>query len=136
VASATQLPWQPYSDRAIAELTSEQKTVLVDFTADWCLVCQTLKKFVLDTKDVKAAVESNSVVPLLADWTEGAENVEVTRMLEALRSKSVPVLAIFPAGRPHDPIIFRDPYTTNQLLEALEAAGPSQHPSVAAARAR
>ena len=33
--SANELPWEPYSDALLQELTSSQQTVLVDFTADW-----------------------------------------------------------------------------------------------------
>jgi len=36
-------------------------------------------------------------------------------------------LAIFPAGRPNDPIVFRGGFTHKQLLDALrKAAGSSQ----------
>ncbi len=33
--SINELPWEPYSDALLQELTSSQQTVLVDFTADW-----------------------------------------------------------------------------------------------------
>jgi thiol:disulfide interchange protein len=118
------LPWQPFTQQSLKQSTGEQKTVMVDFTADWCLICKTLEKVVLNTEDVKKVIDNNQVVPLLADWTNGDE--EVTAMLELLGSKQVPVLAIFPAGRPNDPIVFRDPYTQEQLIEALQKAGPSK----------
>jgi thiol:disulfide interchange protein DsbD len=122
--SGHRLPWQPFSQESLKELTGEQKTVMVDFTADWCLICKTLEAGVLNTDSVKKVVDSNGVVPLLADWTSGDE--EVSDMLELLGSKMVPVLAIFPAGRPNEPIVFRDPYTQQQLIDALEKAGPSK----------
>jgi thiol:disulfide interchange protein len=127
------LPWRPFTKQALAELTGQQKTVMVDFTADWCLVCKTLEKLVLNTEAVKGVIDANNVVPLLADWTSGDE--EVTAMLELLGSKQVPVLAIFPAGRPNEPIVFRDPYTPGELIEALEKAGPSQGASAGNATA-
>jgi thiol:disulfide interchange protein len=34
-AHSNELPWQPYSKELLAKLTSENKTVFVDFTADW-----------------------------------------------------------------------------------------------------
>jgi thiol:disulfide interchange protein len=117
------LPWRPFSKQALAELTGQRKTVMVDFTADWCLVCKSLEKLVLNTEPVKGVIDANQVVPLLADWTSGDE--EVTAMLDLLGGKSVPVLAIFPASRPNEPIVFRDTYTRQQLIDALEKAGPS-----------
>jgi thiol:disulfide interchange protein DsbD len=123
-ASDHRLPWRPFSKQALTELTGQQKTVMVDFTADWCLVCKSLEKLVLNTEPVKGVIDAHQVVPLMADWTNGDE--EVTAMLELLGSKQVPVLAIFPAGRPNEPIVFRDPYTRQQLIDALQKAGPSQ----------
>lgn len=118
------LPWQPFSKQTLTELTGQQKTVMVDFTADWCLICKSLEKLVLNTEEVKGVIDANQVVPLLADWTH--LDGEVTAMLELLGSKQVPVLAIFPAGRPNEPIVFVDPYTPQQLIDALKKAGPSQ----------
>lgn len=118
------LAWQPFSKDALRRLTSEGKTVMVDFTADWCATCQTLKATVLDTSAVKEAVEKNGVVPLLADYTKTPP--EITEMLEALKSGGVPVLAIFPASDPNRPIVYRELYTQKMLLESLEKAGPSK----------
>jgi thiol:disulfide interchange protein len=68
------------------------------------------------------------VVPLLADWTDGSP--EIKRMLESLQSKSIPVLAIFPAstggGEPPEPIVLRDLITESQVLAAIQQAGPSR----------
>jgi len=38
----------------------------------------------------------------------------------------VPVIAIFPAGNPNQPIRFLDGYTKSSILEALRKAGPSK----------
>ena len=66
------------------------------------------------------------MVPVLADFT--AASPEIKQMLEALtKSASIPVLAIFPAGKPLDEaIVMRDLLTQQQVLEALEKAGPSK----------
>ena len=63
------LPWQPYSLTKLQELTAAGKTVMLDFTADWCPTCKTLEKFVLNTKDAHDFVEANGIVPLVADMT-------------------------------------------------------------------
>jgi suppressor for copper-sensitivity B len=125
-----ELPWQPYSQQKLDQLVREQKTVLVDFTADWCAICQVLASTVLNTQDTKATVDSQGVVPMIADWTNAEDDVEVTAMLDALGARQVPTLAIFPAGRPNEPIIVRGPYTTAQLAELLKEAGPSKSVAV------
>jgi suppressor for copper-sensitivity B len=107
-------------------LIAAQNTVMVDFTADWCMTCKTLEKLVLNTPRTRSAVRRNGVVTLRADWTHASP--EVTEMLELLGSKQVPVIAIFPAGSAHRPIILRGSYTHEMLLGALDKAGPSKIP--------
>jgi len=108
----------------IDALVGGNKTVLVDFTADWCLTCKTLEKLILQSDAVTRKLTENGVVSLTADWSEGAP--DVTEMLDRLGSKQVPVIAIFPAGDVKNPIIFRGAYTQQQILDALAKAGPSK----------
>jgi thiol:disulfide interchange protein len=124
------LQWQSFSQPTLAELTSERKTVMIDFTAEWCLNCKLNLRNAIETQKVAQIIEANHVVPLLADLTQ--ESAEIQQMLKSLGSKSIPVLAIFPAGQPNRPIVLRDLITQGQLIKALEQAGPSQEtPSVA-----
>lgn len=121
---ANELPWKPFSQKTLEELTQSDKTVMVDFTADWCLTCKTLEAAVLNTPEIHQAVAANKVVTLKADWTHGDQ--EVTEMLERLGSKQVPVLAIFPAGSADKPIVFRGGYKKQWVLDALSKASESQ----------
>ncbi len=122
---ATAIRWLPFSERRLDRLTNDQRTVLVDFTADWCLTCKTLEATVLDTQEVRDVLRANGVVTLQADWTDG--DAEISRKLESLGSKQVPVVAIFPAGRAQQPIVLMGFYTKATLLEKLRDAGPSQN---------
>jgi thiol:disulfide interchange protein len=116
--------WQPYSPDAAARLQAEGKTVMVDFTADWCLTCQSNFKFAINTHRVKEVVERNGVVPLLADWSDHNETIK--NQLLALNSNSIPLMAIYPAGKPGEVILLRDAVLERHVLQALEEAGPSQ----------
>jgi suppressor for copper-sensitivity B len=128
------LPWRPFSRKTFEELIAAQNTVMVDFTADWCMTCKTLEKLVLNTSRTHSAVRRNGVVTLRADWTHASP--EVTEMLELLGSKQVPVIVIFPAGNANHPIVFRGVYTQEMLLSALDEAGPSKMLHLTAAQAR
>jgi len=133
------IPWQTYSRARLTELRTGGATVMIDFSADWCATCKLNLATAIETNRVKAAVEANGVVPLLADWTEGSS--EIKAMLESLQSKSIPVLAFFPGvmpdEKPRDPIVLRDLITESQVLEAIRQAGPSRTigPEVRAASA-
>jgi suppressor for copper-sensitivity B len=122
------IEWEtPFSRARVADLHRQGHTVLVDFSADWCLTCKANLRFAIETSRVRDAIERNKVVPVLADWTEPSDEIKLA--LEGLGSKSIPVLAIFPAGKPGEPlpepIVLRDLLTESQVLEALERAGPS-----------
>lgn len=128
--SGNELPWQPFTTQAeFKKLLDAGHTVLVDFTADWCATCKTLEAAVLNTPEVREAVRRNGVVAVQADWTHEAP--EISAMLDLLGGRQVPTIAIFPAGRPNQPIIFRGGYTKQRILEALEQAGPSRSPATA-----
>jgi thiol:disulfide interchange protein len=120
----SEIYWVPYSDKRLERLIARDRTVLVDFTADWCPTCKVLEATVLNTQEVRDVLRQNGVVALVADWTDS--DPEITKKLESLGSKQVPVVAIFPAGRPQDHTVLRGFYTKATLLEKLKQAGPSQ----------
>jgi suppressor for copper-sensitivity B len=122
------IAWEPFSRERLADLRTKGATVLVDFSADWCMTCKYNLATAIETSKVKAELERNRVVPLLADWTDGSPEIKL--MLESLQSKSIPVLAVFPAARagdrPPEPIVLRDLITETQVLSAIREAGPSR----------
>ena len=125
---ASVIPWEPFSRERLVDLRQKGATVLVDFSADWCMTCKYNLATAIETSKVKAEIERNRVVPLLADWTDGSPEIKL--MLESLQSKSIPVLAIFPPARsgdrPPEPIVLRDLITETQVLSAIREAGPSR----------
>jgi thiol:disulfide interchange protein len=125
-----ELPWQPFSMAKLDEHIKADRTVLVDFTARWCPTCKVLERWVLNTRPIQRLVERNDVVTLVADWSDGDE--EIGQLLAALGSKQLPVLAIFPAGDAYRPRKLAGRYTRAELAREIEAAGPSSSPRLAA----
>ncbi len=125
------LNWEPFSPARLEQLTHEGRTVMLEFTADWCPNCKYNLLVAIDTQKVKDKVATNDVVAMKADWT--IDSPEIKSMLNHLGSKSIPLLAIFPAGRPDRPIVLRDLLTERDVLSALEQAGPSRNPTATAA---
>jgi thiol:disulfide interchange protein len=131
-AAADHIAWKPFTLQSFRQLVSDQKTVMIDFTAPWCLTCQVLEAQVLNTQPVREVLARNGVVTMQAQWVD--EYPETSLMLEKLKSEQIPVVAIFPAGKPNRPIVLRGAFRVQTLLEALDRAGPStSRSSVAAA---
>jgi suppressor for copper-sensitivity B len=128
--SESALPWQPYSPQALALARAQGKTVMVDFTADWCPTCKTNLMFSINRDEVKKVVEANDVVTLLADWSD--KNATIKQAVEELNSRSIPLLAIYPSDPTKQVMVLRDIVTQSQVLEALAEAGPSLDPQTAA----
>ena len=122
-SSGPTLPWETYSRAALDEARSQGKTVMIDFTAQWCLTCKTNLKTAINRAEVKQLVEENGVVPLLADWTD--RNPAIKEALRQHNSQSIPLLVIYPADASREPIVLPDLLTKQIVLEALSEAGPS-----------
>ncbi|MGH7137139.1 MAG: hypothetical protein ACREHD_15465, partial [Pirellulales bacterium] len=56
---------------------------------------------------------------------------EEQALLKRLGASTIPFLAIFPAGRPNEPIVVPDLYTRGTLFEKLEQAGAASPGPVA-----
>ena len=129
------IQWEPYNEARLAELQQQGRTVMVDFTAKWCVNCIVNYKVALDTEPTRQMLEELDAVAMLADWTD--QNDRIKRKLEELQSRSIPLLAIYPGSEPTNPIVLRDLVSQDKVLEALRQAGSSvPSPSIASNRQR
>jgi thiol:disulfide interchange protein len=118
------LDGEPFSQTRLETLAKQGKTVVLDFTANWCPTCQVNSRFVINSEEVNEALKQHNAVLMVADWSDYGD--EVKRALVTLTaSESLPVLVVFPGGRADDPIILRDLLTKRQLIEAIEQASGS-----------
>lgn len=116
--------WQPFTVAALNELLSQKKTVLLDFTADWCQTCQVNEKTVLSSADVQEKMSSFNVVKMRADWTR--QDPDITKLLSKFGRAGVPLYVVYPAGKPQEPIVLPEVITSQLVIDAIEKAGKSQ----------
>ena len=119
-----ELPWQSFSVEQLAESRESGNVVLVEFTANWCPTCQTNLLFAIDTQAVKQVVDANGVEAIKADYTD--YDPEIKQLIKQLRSRSIPLLAVYPADRPQEVIVLRDTVSKSQVLQALAVAGATE----------
>jgi thiol:disulfide interchange protein len=84
--------WEPFSKQRLEELKKQGKPVFIDFTAKWCLICQTNHK-VLENQEVADEMARRGVVKMLADWTK--KNPEISEELRKFGRSSVPLYILY-----------------------------------------
>lgn len=108
--------WHVFQPGLAEKLQSEGKTVFVDFTAAWCLTCQTNAKAVFSSQEVVDEVSEREDVALIyADWTD--ENDDITAALESFGRSGVPLYLLYKPGK--DVEIMPQVLTPSIFLEAI-----------------
>jgi thiol:disulfide interchange protein/DsbC/DsbD-like thiol-disulfide interchange protein len=111
------ITWEPWSPEAVAKLRAEGRTVYVDFTARWCATCQTNKKLVFGSDEVRQFFARNKIATLRADWTN--RDPRITAELAAYERSAVPFNVIWKPGA-DAPIILPEILTASTVLDALK----------------
>ncbi len=121
--SASLLNWQPFTLDGLDKLLAQHKTVLLDFTADWCLTCKFNEQTVLESQPVVDKIKALNVVPMRADWT--VQDPTITKLLNKFNRSGVPLYVIFPAAKPDQPIVLPEVINQQMMLQKLDEAGAS-----------
>lgn len=118
--SIEQLAFQPYTQTAVDKALADNRPVLINFTARWCVTCQTNKRFVLESKAVIDQLRAEGVVLFEADWTH--HDPVITKKLESFGRNSIPLVVYYPkakGGKPAKPVFLSAILTESQLMELL-----------------
>ena len=89
-------PWATWSPERVEAELAAGRSVFIDFTATWCLICQA-NKIPLRSAEIEALFEEYNIVSLEADWT--LRDSVIARVLEEHGRAGVPLyLLIQPDG--------------------------------------
>jgi thiol:disulfide interchange protein len=110
--------WTHYTPERFGTAIEQGKTVVMDFTAEWCLNCKVLEESVLHDQRIIDLLAQEHIVPMKVDIT--GKNSAGKAKLKAVGSLTVPLLVVFaPDG---NPVFKSDFYTVNQVLDAVQKA--------------
>jgi thiol:disulfide interchange protein DsbD len=110
--------WTYYTPERFKTAIAQRKTVVMDFTAEWCLNCKVLEEGVLNDRRIINLLAREHIVPMKVDIT--GNNPAGKAKLKAVGSLTVPLLVVFaPDG---NPVFKSDFYTVDQVLGAVEKA--------------
>ncbi len=79
---------ESFSEVRLAQLRAAGTPVFVDFTADWCLICQVNDRVAIDRPQTREAFAKAGVVMMEGDWTRG--DPAITRFLARQGRNSIP----------------------------------------------
>lgn len=113
-----EISWQPFSQKSLDTALSEDKTVLVHFTARWSNHSMLLETFALETPKVRRLIWYNNVVPLKADWTE--REPEVDNALRSVGFPQIPTIAIYCKGNLDKPFVIQGLFSSEDVARELE----------------
>ena len=89
-------PWATWSPERVEAELAAGRSVFIDFTASWCLICQA-NKIPLRSAETEALFAEYNIVSLEADWT--LRDAVIARVLEEHGRAGVPLyLLIQPDG--------------------------------------
>lgn len=97
IADAPVIQWEEWSPARQDALLKEGKSVYVDFTARWCLTCQT-NKAAAYTEDTARLFKAHGIVALKADKT--VDKPEIDAELTRLGQVAIPVNVLYAKGDP------------------------------------
>jgi len=110
--------WIHYTPERFGAAIEQKKTVVMNFTAEWCLNCKVLEEGVLHDQRIINLLAQEHIVPMKVDIT--GNNLAGKAKLKAVGSLTVPLLVIFaPNG---DAVFKSDFYTVDHILDAVQRA--------------
>ncbi|MDR0305119.1 MAG: thioredoxin family protein [Chitinispirillales bacterium] len=112
------LVWVDFSPELFETARKNKQSVIVNFTAKWCLNCQFNKISVYDSEEIHRIFRQRNILAMTADLTN--ENPPAQKLQEELKSKSIPFLAIFDGDDFGSPVVFYDIVSKKSVVEVIE----------------
>ena len=110
--------FEPFDQARIDRASGSGRTVLVDFTAAWCLTCKQVEYSVYNNPDVAATIKQLNVLAIKGDITTADMPANE---LKKKFGQGIPVTVIFPPGGAK-PIVLSGVFGSDRLLRELKDA--------------
>ena len=116
IVPSSPINFENYTPEIVEFRLAEGKVVVLEFIAEWCLNCQSLRETVLHNPKVVAELNSEGVAPITIDLT--GNNVIGNEFLEEVGGERLPLVIILkPNG---DEVSRSDSYTVPQILSGIK----------------
>src|SRR2546423_1885983 len=123
-----EIEWQPYSEAAVAAAQREDRGVIIDSYATWCIPCKELDQATFTDATVKR--EAERFVTLKLDLTSPAAGSEAARARDKFGIRGVPtVIFIDAAGREREDLRLEGFEKPPLFLGRMKQVPPGQPPA-------
>jgi thiol:disulfide interchange protein len=114
------IAWEKWDAEAVDRARAAGRPVLVSFTADWCVTCQSNKEPSLEIKSVADKLKELDVDVFLGDYTQ--KDPRMTAELQRWGRSDVPLVLVYPEDRDTPPRVLPEVLTPEIVLDALDWA--------------
>jgi thiol:disulfide interchange protein DsbD len=112
------IDWVYYTPEQFSEASSQNKVIVMVFTAEWCLNCKALEQGVFKNPKIVDLFAKDDIVPMKVDIT--GNNPAGNAKLKEVGTLTIPLLVIF---SPNGKQLFKsDFYTADQVYKAVTKA--------------
>ena len=111
--------WQFFDESILQNLIAQNKIIIVDVTADWCLTCKFNKMLVLNDKEIIKKLKSGEIIGLRADITK--PDSDVMKFLAKHNRYAIPFNAVYGPNAKNG-LLASEFLNKKQLLELIEKA--------------
>ena len=111
--------WQFFDESILQNLIAQNKIIIVDVTADWCLTCKFNKMLVLNDKEITRKLKSGEIIGLRADITK--PDSDVMKFLAKHNRYAIPFNAVYGPNAKNG-LLASEFLNKKQLLSLIEKA--------------
>lgn len=116
--------WVEYRKGLAEDLSAKGHTVLVDYTASWCLSCKANEATAIEVPSTLKVIEDFKVIAIKADYSNN--DPDMAEDLRRFGRPSVPMCLVYSPKKPDSPELLPVILTAGTVQDALKRAGPSR----------
>lgn len=120
-----EIVWNGFSQEEFDNALIAKEDIIIDFTAKWCLNCQTNKGAVYNTDRMKGLIKDKNIYAIRADLTQ--KNDAAEKLRDKLGSRSIPFLVLIPKGDTSKAVRLRDIVTPGQVYGTIDELFPDEY---------